>query len=322
MKIHLLGLALCTTLNLYNFEENEFYDVSANPVIIDTDFCTDVDDAVALRLATTLDTLSVGSLKGICLCTTDKDGTDINVQAVNGILNYANYKDIPIGISTVKEPDTSPYWNLCAEYSIMEADTKDSLSLYKEVLSNCANRFTIVTTGYLTNIQALLQDKEGYNLVKNNCKQIVITGGTYPSGGDNNFNFTENARESIKYVNDNAPCDLVFVPNDVGGVFNAGKVLQELDPDDTVSKSITAFGSSDGRAAWDPTAVYLAFVPEKVSNFDFEYCNTQVDNEGNILFENSVEETNKKVVRRKSTISTKQYQELIEGILKASINSG
>lgn len=320
MRLPLVGFLTCLSLNLFNFEENTYYDVSANPVIVDLDFCTDVDDAVAIRMATELDKNGVGSLKAVGLCTTDKEGTDVNLRAAHGILCYEGYDSVPIGISHDTEPDESPYWDVCASYSDGNMIIKDSVELYKDVLRSCANKVTIVTTGYVDNIASLLRDEEGYNLVRDNCSKIVITGGALPSGWSNNFNFTQRAGESIKYVSENAPCDIVYVLSDVGGVFNAGKILQDNAPDDPVSKAITAFGSFDGRAAWDPTAVFISFVPEAVSNFSYYYCTTSFDDKNICSFELSDTTTNKKVVRRKDSISLEQYQNLIEGVLASNLS--
>lgn len=311
-------IAGCVTLNLFNFEDNTYYDMSANPIILDMDFCTDVDDAVAVRMATVLDSAGVGTLKAVGLCTTDEDGNNMNVKAVHGILSYAGYKDIPIGTAHVEEPDNSPYWDVCASYSDGEINAEDAVELYKEVLSSCANPVTIVTTGYVTNIEHLLRDEEGYELVAENCAKIVITGGTYLAGWDNNFGYTSNAANAIKYVDENAPCEIVYVANDVGGPFTAGGIIQESNPEDPVAKALSAWGTDSGRAAWDPTAVFIAYVPMKVSNFNIENITTQFYSNGEHVWKVTEEDTGRTVVRRKDNITLNQYKQMIEGILAMS----
>lgn len=269
MDIKPILTALCLSLNLINFETGDYTNMAQNPIILDMDFCTDVDDAVAVRMATTLDDMDVCTLMAVGLCTTSNDGTDRNLKAVHGLLMHDNHEDVPIGKAHVEEPETSPYWDICAEYSTSSFETQDAVELYKSVLNGCYNKVTIVTTGYLTNIQYLLEDPDGYRLVKDNCERIVVTGGTFPSGKDNNFSYTVRSATAAKYVNENCPVELVYVPNDVGGAFTAGGLIQELSPSDVLSRSLSAFGTQDGRMAWDPTAVFIAAVPEDVSNFSY-----------------------------------------------------
>lgn len=269
MEIKLIIMALTLSLNLVNFETGSYNNLAQNPIILDMDFCTDVDDAVAVRMATTLDDMNVCTLMAVGLCTTPYDGSDVNIRAVHGILSSDGYGEVPIGKSHVTEPDTSPYWDVCSKYSITEPKVVDAVELYKEVLNKCYNKVTIVTTGYLTNIQYLLEDSEGYRLVRDKCERIVVTGGVFTTGRDNNFVHTPNAAQSVRYVEENCPVQIVYVPNDVGGSFAVGGMIQHLSEDDIISKALSAFGVQDGREAWDPTAMFIAAVPEEVSNFRY-----------------------------------------------------
>lgn len=299
MAIKPFIVALSMSLNLIDFGSGSYSNVAQNPIILDMDFCTDVDDAVALRMATTLDEMNVCTLMAVGLCTTANDGSDRNVRAAHGMLTYDGHEDVPIGTAHVSEPDTSPYWDVCAGYSTSAPESKDAVELYKEVLSSCYNKVTIVTTGYLTNIRYLLEDSEGYLLIRDNCEKIVITGGTFPSGRDNNFSFTANAASSVKYVEENCPVQIVYVPNDVGGKFTAGGVVQDLSPNDVLSKSLAAFGTQDGRAAWDPTAVFIAAVPSDVSNFDYIPITAEFAADGSHTF--------KEISSTQSTVPTLTY---------------
>ncbi len=279
-----LTISVLMSLNLIDFGTGDYNNMSQNPIILDMDFCTDVDDAVAVRMATTLDSMDVCSLMAVGLCITPNDGSDRNLRAVHGLLEYDGFGSIPIGKAHVEEPDTSPYWDVCAEYSTTEFSTKDSVELYKDILKSCYNKVTIVTTGYLTNIQYLLEDSDGFALVRDNCERIVVTGGTFPSGRDNNFSYTAKAASAIKYVEEHCPVQIVYVPNDVGGKFTAGGLIQDLQPSDVLSRALSAFGTQDGRAAWDPTAVFIAAVPDEVSNFEYIPIDAEFAVDGSHVF--------------------------------------
>lgn len=306
-----------TLVSLFSTQAEDHSDMSVNPIILDMDFCTDVDDAVSVRMATVLDANNVGTLKAVGLCVTDAEGAGLNVKALHGILCNDGYGDTPIGTSHTVEPDGSPYWGVCAEYSDGVMDTRDAVELYKDVLRECYYPVTIVTTGYMNNIEHLLKDKEGYKLIEENCKRLVVTGGTYPSGWDNNFCATEQAAASIRYVNDNAPCEIVYVANDVGGPFTAGGVIQRENPNDPVARAVTAWGSNDGRAAWDPVAVYIAFVQPVLTNFDYVNCKATFESTGVNIFTDSETYTGRVVVRRKESVPIDQYKNYIEGILSS-----
>lgn len=284
MDIKPFIMAITLSLNLIDFGTGNYNNMAQNPIILDMDFCTDVDDAVAVRMATTLDSMHVCTLMAVGLCTTPNDGTDRNLTAVHGLLTYDGYGEVPIGKAHVEEPDTSPYWDVCSEYSTSPFKVKDSVDLYKDVLSSCYNKVTIVTTGYLNNIRYLLEDPEGYRLVRDNCERIVVTGGSYPIGRDNNFSYTSEAAASVKYVEENCPVQIVYVPSDVGGQFTAGGLIQNLSADDLLSKSLSAFGTDNGRYAWDPTAVFIAAVPQDISNFSYISVTVEFDSDGSHVF--------------------------------------
>lgn len=311
-----LGLTmLLTSLNMFNFETNEYKDMSLNPIILDVDMCTDVDDVVAVRIATILDSMQACSLKAVCLSTTDNTEEDRNVKAVKGLLTYDGYNDVRVGKSSMEVPDTSPYWDILSTYCPAEYKAEDAIQVYKDILYSSGYKVTIVTTGYLTNIELLLKDPEGYELVRDKCERIVIQGGSYPDGCDNNFFVVPQAIEAIRYVNDNSPVDLVYVANDVANGFTAGGIIQKFDKDDPVSKSLIAYGVDNGRAAWDPYAVLIAALPIEYTNMTYENVNVIIGDNGYNKFEVSQEPTGKIVIRRKPNISLKQYQDAVEGIL-------
>lgn len=272
-----LALSLATGSN-----EVEIIDNTINQVIIDLDFCSDVDDVVAVRMGTALDKMGLIDLKAMGLCT---NGTN-NIKALHGLLSYDGYTDLPIGTSALGIEDTSPYWDILAEYSTGEINAHNSVKLYRQILENNNDKIIIITTGYLTNIAELLKsesdeisNKTGKELVRDKVEALYITGGAYPEGYDNNFFFKREAIDAIQYVIDNCDTTIYFNSSNNGGPVKAGGLLQELDVNriDPVSKALDAFGTSDGRAAWDPMTVWLAvFNREDTHTFE-ERVNIEID---------------------------------------------
>lgn len=257
-------------------------EIEAKPFIVDLDFCTDVDDACAVRVATSLDKKGIIELKGMMLSTTGEN----NVEALNGILTYDGYGALPIGKSAYNIPDTSPYWGLCAQYKSPEINVESATTLYRKILANSDKKVTIVTTGYLSNIKALLEsqpdsisDKDGITLVQEKVEALYITGGSYTEGYDNNFWFVQEARDGLMSVVRNCRAPYYLITNNNGGPIKCGGLIQQVDTNrvDPISKSLDAFGTSDGRAAWDPMSVWIAALPMEQTRTTIEFKNMSFD---------------------------------------------
>lgn len=317
----LLGY-LITTFNVNNIDDlNELYDnyinetiieEAPNNIILDLDFSTDVDDAVAVRVSDILAKQGNCNIKAIGLCTVDPLGQDRNIKCIDAILDVDGMENVAIGKSSKNDIEGSRYWD-AINWSDGNYVAIDAKELYKQILRDNDN-VTIITTGYLNNIQALLEDEEGFNLVATKCNKIVITGGDWQRGSDHNFNGTEIAKESSHYVDRNAPCKLVYVPNDIGGDFCVGAYLQKNHPDDIISKALYSWGSDGwGRTAWDPIVCYIGIMYDNIDD-DFEklYCQSWVG-DGNNEFTLVDYETNRIVIRRTKPAS--YYESLLEQLM-------
>lgn len=279
-------IILAITINKLNnyLEEYQQMDHDTNPFIVDLDFCSDVDDAVAVRITTTLDKMGKIDLKAMMLCTTGEN----NIEALNGLLTYDGYGQINIGTSAISLSEESPYWDTLAQYKSEQINTENSVKLYRQILNDCANPVTIVTTGYLTNIAELLKsgpddisDKNGKELVNSKVKALYITGGAYPEGYDNNFYFRKEAIDAAIYVNNNCDIPVYYISSNNGAPFKCGGLLQAIDIErvDPLSQALDAFGTLDGRAAWDPLSIYVAASSLEESRVVAEKVNLEIDTE-------------------------------------------
>ena len=111
---------------------------------------------------------------------------------------------------------------------------------------------------------------------------MYIVGGTYPEGRCNNFFFTKEARLAIDYVSKTWPYPILFFTNEVGGMLRCGGQLQAVDIDkrDIVTRSLVAFGTQNGRHAWDPFGVWCAgYACGKINRLGFKRVNIAIDTE-------------------------------------------
>ena len=254
------------------------------PVILDVDMCTDVDDVCALRIATALDDAGVISLRGVAYSV--RGGN--NIEAMRGMLVYDGKRRVPIGRTAVPNgPETSPYWDILAAYNDGRGRVYDAVTLYRRILASSKRPVDIITTGYVSNLEALIKsgpDKysplSGEELVRRRCGQLYVVGGSYPEGRDNNFFFTENARHAIWYITRHWPAPILFFRNDIGGRLRCGGGLQREDTArrDIVTRSLWAFGTADGRNAWDPFAVWAAaYSCGPITRLGFKRVDVEID---------------------------------------------
>lgn len=277
----------------WEFESSSISDKKKH-IILDMDFCTDVDDACALRMAAQMDKRGEIVLEAVTLSTCDSmTGESLNIRAVDGMLDYVGI-DVPIGKSSIYIPDESSYWEILASYSDGNMEVFDAVDLWKQKIDECKDRgidLTIVTTGYLTNIKAF-GDRYGTELLKN-CTFFIV-GGTNGVGTDNNFSYCEEARIASDFAAKNIVGDdnVFWITNDVGAPLLCGGSLMKNNPDDPVSKSLLAFQESlgidatCGRAAWDPVGVYLAanyFIDDGLEGFDKERIHMDITNGTNTV---------------------------------------
>lgn len=294
-KILLLVILLvgCQTKGNQSYSEkernaNELYLNTApeKKMILDVDMCTDVDDACAVRIATALDDDGIIDLKGVAFSVTGPN----NLDALRGFLLYENKPDVLIGRSAVANlPEESPYWDLMAEYSDGNVNAYEAIKMYRKILAESDTPVDIITTGYVTNIEYLLKSGadeysalSGIELVKQKCGQLYIVGGTYPEGRCNNFFFAKAARIASDYVSKNWPYPILFFTNDVGGRLTCGAQLQVVDKEinDIVTRSLVAFGTQNGRHAWDPFGVWCAgYACGKINKLGFKRVNIAIDTE-------------------------------------------
>ena len=162
-----------------NVDELYLNTTPGKEMILDVDMCTDVDDVCAVRIATALDDDGTIDLKGVAYSIVGKN----NLEALRGFLLYENKPDVLIGKSMANNPDESPYWDLMAAYNDGNVNAYEAVKMYRKILSESNTPVDIVTTGYTTNIEALLKsqpdeysDLSGLELVKQKCGQLYIVG--------------------------------------------------------------------------------------------------------------------------------------------------
>jgi len=245
------------------------------PVIYETDMTLDVDDVGALAVLHGLQTEGKVTLLGVCYNEVHPLGPDV-IDAIN---TYYNRGTIPIGIykKDLAKPDPSDYFTSERNFDVdnMRHDSfnnivAEAVPVYKHLLKTQAdNSVIIVSVGFLNNLHDLLKDPEGFELVKNKVKLLVIMGGLHNDG----FNLSRHDLvEQSQYVFENWPGTLVTTH--VGGDMITGETLTSTTPVyNPVRRSYELEwhqGPHIGRSSWDQVAVLYAVYGTKYYDEDWE----------------------------------------------------
>ena len=181
------------------------------------------------------------------------------------------------------------------QYGLNQITYNTITDFWHETISE--NKVRIVVLGYLTNIEDLLKDPEGYQLVAEKVDSIWVDGGAYPMDGmDNNLGLTGQATCATHYCINNCPVPIIFITNETGCNYmtgdcvSCGADLRKYDPDahDPVSvafremeKNMEGVDTRGGYSGWDPLAVYAAALP-------LEECQMKVSRIDAVIKDNGV----------------------------------
>jgi hypothetical protein len=231
-------------------------------IIFDSDMSSDHDDAADLAVLHALADLGECNILA-CMASSQNGGTAV---AFNSINTYFGRPNIPCG----RRPDCGgpgeypgiimsefPH-PLYATYT----DPPLCVNLYRQVLAAQPDKsVTIVTTGYMNNLMALMQSGadqysslNGMDLIKQKVKLLACAGGCYPEGDEFNFRVESVA---ANYVINNWPVQAFFDGYDVGQDIYSGGRLQDTPNANPIRRcfELTFFGPYP---TWGQLMIYYA----------------------------------------------------------------
>lgn len=271
------------------------------PIIFDSDMGPDYDDVGAIALLHAFADSGYAKILATVASTKYK-----GVASVLNVFNtYFNREKIPIGVpkGNAQAPEIWQHWTdtLIANYphKINRNDeAEDAVVLYRKILSKQpAHSVTIVTIGFLTNLEGLLQSKadkysplSGNELVKEKVKQLVCMAGKFPQGYEYNV---EKDIPASQFVFNNWPKNILFSGFEIGEKINAGLPLIH---NNTIHNSPVkdvfricihmAKEDSAGRKSWDETAVMVA-VKGFAPYYHLHYGHISVENDGKDIWKDA-----------------------------------
>lgn len=229
--------------------------------VLDSDMCSDVDDAFALSLLLNYDRHGIIDLQGISLCSSRVR----SVYASSALCQKSGVYDIPIALHVESGIDMhSGYINEMSEWPHSEQYYGDNIQLYSELFKKNKDKINIVCTGQLVQLARLLSSM-GAQTVSENVDTLYFVGTKYTGDAENNLwygaeKYKDGVGEISRRVIENWPTRIVIIPTDSGGVMQVGQFLNKSDKKMVDILSQAKYNFSQGYAvnAYDPFGVYVA----------------------------------------------------------------
>ena len=244
--------------------------------ILGTDWWTDCDDAVALRLLTRAHRAGEIRLLGVAL----NGCMPYSVASMSGFLLADGVSQMPISIDLDADDfgGNPPYQKRLAKDfapTVENADAEGAVRLYRRLLAASEGGVELIEIGYMQVLAALLRSAaddlsplDGVSLVRQKVKKIWMMAGKWDKDGERENNFCRNARtrEASAFLCDACPVPITFLGWEVGyNVLSGG----EVDRNDHLYRVLVDHGSEHGRHSWDPMLVLLALVgDERAAGYD------------------------------------------------------
>lgn len=240
-------------------------------LILGTDWWTDCDDAVAVRLLTRA--VRAGEIRllgvGINAC------MEHSVASMRAFLAADGVDGVPIGIDAdATDYGGNPsYQKRLAKRmpSVTNGDAEDAVRLYRRLLSETDGPIEIAEIGFLQVLSAVLKSggdevspKSGAELVREKVRKVWVMGGKWDADGEREHNFckTARARVAAREFCELCPVPVTFLGWEVGyGVITGDR----LPVGDHLRTVLSDHGSEKGRHSWDPMLVLLCLVGDEAA---------------------------------------------------------
>lgn len=274
--------------------------------IVGTDWWTDCDDAVALRLLIRARARGEIDIAGIVINAT----MEHSVTSLDGFLALEGCEDIDIALdrSGTDFGGRPPYQARLSPYAKRygsNADAEDGVRAYRRMLAEAEEAVEIIEIGYLETVAAVLKsggddlsELSGTDLFATRVKRLWVMAGKWDEDGgrENNFARNERTRVAAEEFCRLCPSQITFLGWEVGRDVLTGGNLPE---GDHLHRALADHGSAAGRPSWDPMLVLLALVGDAdAAGYDTVRGTARVDADGRNYFTPSDGGRHAYVIRR------------------------
>jgi len=240
-------------------------------LIMGSDWWTDCDDAVAMRILARAHKLGLVEILGIGInaCMAQ------SVVSLDAFMRHEGLPDLAIGIDREavdyggKPPYQARLAAMPSKYTSND-DCEDAVRLYRRILTTATEKIDIAEIGFLQVLANLLMSPpddvsplSGAALVAQKVDRLWAMAGKWndlENGVENNFARTPRAKAAAHYVCKHWPTAITFLGWEAANEVITGGELAE---GDVLHQVLCDFGSPKGRASWDPMLVLLACIHDE-----------------------------------------------------------
>ena len=234
------------------------------PFILSTDWWTDCDDAVAVRLAARAHNEGKINFLGACL----NAAAPYALASLDAFLRLEGIETLPIAIDLDANDftGTPSYQKKFAHHPSRfreNPEGENPVSFYRRLLAGSKEKVEIAEIGFpQTLIQLLTSSPDesspltGMELVKEKVAHLWVMAGKWDKNGEKEHNFCNNARsrKAAKMLCDQWPTPITLLGFEVGITVVTGKHLKD---NDHLKELMVYHGSENGRYSWDPMLIHL-----------------------------------------------------------------
>lgn len=245
-------------------KEQPVEEIKQTPIfILDSDMCSDIDDLFALSVLIGYERIGLIDLQGVSLCSSRVR----TVYASSALLQASKVYDVPIALHVETGIDMhSDYINEISNLPHSENYVGDNLQLYNEIFFKNTQKVNIVCTGQLVQLQRLLHQPNGAEIIRQNVDKLYFVGTKYTGKPENNLWYGADKYNgkmgaiSVDVIA-NWPTEIVFIPADTGGLMSVGYFFNNSDRNktDIITQAMSYFnGGVSQITAFDPFGVFVS----------------------------------------------------------------
>ena len=205
-------------------------------IILGTDWGSDCDDAVAVRMITRAALNEEINLAAICI----NQCLENSVASLDGFLTKEGMR-VPIGLDKDITEGESSYQKKLVRYASTyrsNEDAEDAVALYRKVLSEAKGKIDIIEIGFLQVIAKVLDSKPdsisdmtGVDLFKQKVSRVWVMAGKWDEDGGREYNicFNDVSKKAAHVLCEKCPVPIVFLGWEVGNDVITGSDLKKDD---------------------------------------------------------------------------------------------
>ena len=238
--------------------------------LLGTDWWSDCDDAVAVRLLARA--AKAGEIKllgiGINAC------MEHSVASLDAFLNMEGIGDLPLGLdhTAVGFAGRTAYQQRLALSGAAvrsNADAEDAVAMYRRLLAQSQEMVDILEIGFPQVLAGVLMSGadsysplDGAELFRRKVRKVWVMAGKWDEQGGREHNFCLNSctGKGAEVFCRLCPVPVTFLGWEIGADVITGK---DLRADDPLHLVLCDHGSADGRMSWDPMLALLALTDDE-----------------------------------------------------------